>query len=110
VIPIGTVLQPRDKADPVAEIVGIEADSYNLAPVEFGVCPIFQLDYDGITAAYLCDDYKVAIDFESEAEQWQRFSTERFDAAMNAQRRNPDEPRAPTPEQVFAAAAEVAAE
>jgi hypothetical protein len=101
VIPIGTVLSPRDT----------EADFYNVAPVEFGVCSVFKLDYDGITAAYICDEYKVQIEHKTEQELWNEFSTEKFNVALHANKRPLDAPPLLTPEEQFAkVASEEAAE
>lgn len=102
-IDVGTQLEPRSPSDPVVRVCGIEGSRYVLSPVEpFG--PNFDLDTDGIAAAYVCDDYALAIDQEAESDLWRRFSTEKFDAA--AQRQRPPAEPLPSPEQVFAAAAD----
>ena len=81
-IEIGTVLQPRDTDDPIVRVCGIEGDRYILQSVEFGSCLNFGMDTDEITATYVCDDYRVRIEQESEQDAWARFSTEHFDRAQ----------------------------
>jgi len=100
-IPVGSQLEPRNPSDPVVRVCGVEGNRYVLAPVQFG--PNFDLSTDQIAAAYVVDEFTLAIDQESEADLWKRFSTEKFDAAMHRKRR-PAEPL-PSPEDVFAAAA-----
>jgi hypothetical protein len=101
-IPIDTELLPRNADAPIVSVCGIEGDRYVLAPVEFG--SPFSMGYDAITAAYVCDDFAVQIERETEVELWKRFSNEKFDQAM--QRPHREVVREPSPEDVFRAAAE----
>jgi hypothetical protein len=112
VIPIGTQLEPRNPSDhPAVRVAGIEGDHYNLAPVEFGRCPVFAMDFDQIASAYICDGHKLAIEHESEADQWRKLSAEVYAGHLQVARQNEKTAAAlPTPEEVFAqvAAAEAA--
>jgi hypothetical protein len=61
---------------------------------------------DEIVDRWDCSDYKVAIDLETEADLYRRFSTEKFDRGNKAGDRRAREQRAePSPEQIFAAEA-----
>ena len=99
-IPVGTQLEPRADA-PVVSVVGIHGSAYVLAPVDFG--PTFQLDYDALTSAYVCDGFKVHIDPFSEAAAWAKLSSEKFSRGMRAaDRRDRRQESSETPEMVFA--------
>lgn len=102
-IPVGTILQPRAKSDPEVRVCGVEGDRYVLAPTEFG--PNFALDFDGIAAAYRCDGYVVHIEPFDEQAAWRRLSAEKFDGRRERRHRRKQEAE-PTPEQIFARAAE----
>jgi hypothetical protein len=103
VIPIATELQPRSPDDPVVTVVGIEGSRYNLAPVNFGA--VFQLGYDEITAAYVCDGHQVFVQPYDEAAEWRKLSREPFVQLMSDGPRKARKQRAEdSPEQVFRAA------
>jgi hypothetical protein len=108
-IPLQTELQPRAKTDPAVRVCGVEADRYILAPLEFG--SNFSMDYDEIAVTYKCEDFKVRIDHESEAELWRRFSTEKFSHSVNARHdQEIEEASLPSPEDIFRAQAAADAE
>ena len=100
-IPINTELQPRQKGDPVVTVVGIEAERYILAPVEFG--SPFDMDFDEITAAYDCSAHKVNIEPYDEAAAYEQLSRERFTQTITEanRRARQREAAAESPNQVF---------
>lgn len=88
-IEIGTTLIPRNADDPIVTVVGVaEPDAYALAPVEFGACPVFNMDFDQITASYDTTGHKVAIEPYDEAAEWRRLSTEVYHGQVREQLRN----------------------
>ncbi|MFI4977731.1 MAG: hypothetical protein ACHQC8_03500 [Solirubrobacterales bacterium] len=109
-IPIGSVLNPRNPSDPVVKVCGVaEPDKYCLAPTEFG--SVFSLGYDEVSAAYDCEGFRVSIDPYNEAAEWARLSSEVYHRNTQELRRNARKAAdLPSPEDVFrAAAAEEAA-
>ncbi len=99
-IPISTELQPRSAADPAVKVIGIEGSRYNLVPIDFGA--VFQLGYDEITSAYVCDGHQVFIEPYDEAAAWRRLSKVAFVQRLNDSRRQQAKIEAePSPEQVF---------
>jgi hypothetical protein len=101
VIPIHTELQPRSADDPIVLVTGIEGSRYMLAPVAFGTT--FAMGYDAITAAYVCDGFKVYIEPYDEAAEWRKLSRQAFVQRLDDGPRKARKQRAEdSPEQVFA--------
>jgi hypothetical protein len=99
-IPIGTELEPRSKDDAPATVCGIEGGRYVLAPLEFG--SPFALDFDAITANYVCDGFKVHVDPVDEAAEWAKLSREKFHRGnLEAERRGRKKAVAESPEEIF---------
>jgi hypothetical protein len=96
-IPVGSELEPRGKADAAVRVVGVEGQRYIVAPADAFGSP-FSLTVDEIASRFVCDEFTLAIEQESELEAWQRLSNEDYRPAM----RPPAEPEL-TPEQQFAA-------
>jgi hypothetical protein len=103
-IPIGTQLTPRDAADPVVTVGGIEGQRYVLQPIEFA--SPFSMGYDELSASYDCADHTLQIEEYDEAREWRKLSSERFHGVLTETRRQAHKQKADSsPEQVFAAAA-----
>jgi hypothetical protein len=103
-IAVGTVLRPRDVADPVAVIVGAEPENgrYMLAAAE-KFSAVWAMGFDEITASYVCDGYRVDIPKHDEAAAWAKLSSETFHRKTQAQLRNAKKAaELPSPEEVFA--------
>lgn len=105
-IPLKTVLQPRDPSDPIAEVGAVEGQRYtSKATEEFSAT--FALNADEIAAAYDCSGYTMAIEPFDEARAWFALSEQKFRKGNRAsERRARAQLAEPSPEMVFRAEAE----
>lgn len=106
-IPIGTVLNPRDASDEPVRVVALHDQGehvYVVAPVEdFG--PPEALGFDAISSRYDCSAFSVGISLPSEQESWLKLSSTVVAHKLNDQRqRDAEAERLPSPESVFAKA------
>jgi hypothetical protein len=102
VIPIGTRLEPRHEDSPVVVVCGVEREGgrYMLAPVEFG--SVFAMDFDEITAAFVCDGHNVTVTAYDENAEWRKLSSEKFHGHLvEARRAARKEAELETPEAYF---------
>jgi hypothetical protein len=107
-LPIGTRLTPRDADDPILEVGGIEGTRYTLKNAEVFSRTI-AMSADELAARYDTTGYSVEIVPFDESRAWFELSTKKYDRGLKAGDGRAREQRAePSPEQVFAAAAEAA--